>query len=84
MPCSPTVPHYEHEQKNEYKMIARLSGKTHLWWHVVQRVEVRVDVRDEHLRGQRCEQALRVSPEVGRDLRALPDTDLQTHMNLKE
>ncbi len=52
---------------------------THLWRHIVQRVERRVDVRDEDLGGERREQALRVRPEVWRDLRALPDTDLQHH-----
>ena len=54
---------------------------TYLWRHVVQRVERRVDVRDEDLRGERCEQALRVRPEVWRDLRALPDTDLHRRVN---
>ena len=49
---------------------------TYLWRHVVQRVERRVDVWDEELRGQRSEQALRVRSQVWRDLGALPDSDL--------
>ena len=42
----------------------------------MQRVERRVDVWHEELRGQRREQALRVCTEIWRDLRALPDSDL--------
>ena len=49
---------------------------TYLGGHVVQRVESRVEVRDEQLRWQRREERLSVRSEVRRNLRTLPNANL--------
>ena len=49
---------------------------TYLRRHVVQRVEVGIEVRDEQLCRNARQQRLRVRPQVGRDRCALTDGDL--------
>ena len=42
----------------------------------MQRIEHRVNVRNKHLRRQARKQALRIRPQIARDLRALPDAHI--------
>ena len=48
----------------------------YLWWHIVERIECRIDVRDEKLRGQRRKQSLSIRSQIWRYLCALPDANL--------